>query len=72
MSVEHIPVLLSMSDDTPIGFGKIEGDQLHIVVHNQRVVDGIERLTEAGDIKEIYLGFGFIITRTVLERMRPE
>lgn len=66
--VEHIPVLLNMGDTTPVGFGTIAGDRLFIQIDNALLVDGMARLTQVGDIKELYLGLGFIIAPNVFER----
>ena len=72
MSVENIPVFIRAGDLTPIGFGKIVDDKLEIVVNNERIVGGIERMIQVGDIKELYLGFGFSANPSLLRRQTPE
>lgn len=69
--IRHIPVFLAVGDRDPVGFGTIEDGKLTIVVENQLVVDGIERLICVDDIKELYLGVSFTLARGVTERRTP-
>lgn len=59
MSIEHIPVLLNHGDLNPIGFGSIADGTLTIVVKTEPLVEVLEHLVRAENIKEIYLGFTF-------------
>lgn len=66
--VEHIPVFLNTGDTAPVGFGTIAGDRLFTQVDNALLVDGVARLIQVGDIKELYLGLGFTIAQNSFER----
>lgn len=68
MSLDYIPVLLNTGDQHPIGFGKIVDDELVITVRHEELVARIERLAQVGDIKELFLGFGFVVAPNFLER----
>lgn len=57
--VEHIPVLWSMGDMDPIGFGHIAGNTLFIQVKTETLVDAVAQLAKIGHIRELYLGLGF-------------
>lgn len=66
--IRHIPVFLAVGDQDPVGFGTIEDGKLTIVVENELVVDGIERLIRIENINELYLGVSFSLARGVTER----
>lgn len=63
LTVQNIPVYLDTGNQTPIGFGAIAGNKLTIVVDNQLLVDSVERLARADDIRELFLSFGFSVAR---------
>lgn len=71
MPIDHIPVLVNPGDPNPVGFGTIEDGKLTIVVQNELLVDMVEHLVRAEDIKELYLGLGFPISQSFTERMKP-
>ena len=66
MSVSHIPVMMHSSDmrfrpGDVIGTGEVndEGD-LIITIRSDLVVPRVERLAHLGELKELYLSFGWI------------
>ena len=67
--VEHIPVLLNVDDQNPIGFGTIVGSKLFIQVDNEQVVAQVAHLARVGDIREIFLGLTFSINSVSTERI---
>lgn len=75
MSVERIPVFLShhsaLAGRDPIGFGRIENDELVITISQDRIVADIDHLAHAGQISELYLGLAFPVAPGVNERTRP-
>lgn len=67
--VEHIPVLLNVDDQNPIGFGTIAGSKLFVQVDNEQVVTQVAHLARVGDIREIFLGLTFSINSVSTERI---
>lgn len=63
MPVDNIPVFLRLAvhQTDPIGFGTIEDDELVIRIKHGPLVNSLEHMIKADDIKELYLGLGYSV-----------
>lgn len=58
-AIRHIPMMLHIGDEHPIGFAEIVDGEMRIKIHSPLLTSAIDRLVRAEDVTELYLGVGF-------------